>query len=184
MATSKEKYLSYFSLIKRDGASELVKFIESTDFFTAPGSTRYHGNYEGGLVDHTINVCERLRQLAPEYPAETVVIVSLLHDLCKANFYKVDYKNQKNNATGQWERVPYYAIDDQQPIGNHGDKSVFLIMKYMQLTDEEIAAIRFHMGACQEGDIRGWGNACEKYPLTVLLHIADLQATYFDDRKV
>lgn len=183
MEANKTKFISYFSLIKRDGASDLLRFIESTDFFTAPGSTKYHGNYEGGLIDHSINVYERLIQLAPDYSPETIAIVSLLHDLCKANFYKVDYKNQKN-AFGQWERVPYYAIEDQQPIGNHGDKSVFLIMKYMQLTDEEIAAIRFHMGAFQEGDIRGWGNACEKYPLTVYLHIADMQATYFDDRKV
>lgn len=175
---SKKKFLQYYSDIKRKGADELLRYIESTDFFTAPASTRYHDSYEGGLVDHSVNVYERLKEIADgRYSDETIAIVSLLHDLCKTLFYTVDFRNVKQ-FDGTWSRVPYYAVKDQLPIGNHGDKSVFIIQRYMQLTNEEIAAIRYHMGAFQEGDTQGCNNAYEKYPLTVLVHIADLQATY------
>ena len=180
METSEEKFIRYFSVIQRKGAKELFNYLKGTDFFTAPASTQYHSSSPGGLLTHSVNVCERLGKLATGYSAETIAIVSLLHDLCKANYYKIDFRNQKQ-PDGTWARVPYYAIEDQIPIGNHGDKSVFLIQKYMQLTNEEIAAIRYHMSAFQEGDIKGFGNACNKYPLVVWLHIADLQATYFDE---
>ena len=181
---SKDKFLRYYeTLINREGSKKLLQYITGPDFFTAPASTKYHGNYGGGLVDHSINVYERLRKIAPNYSPETIAIVSLLHDLCKTNFYKIDFRNSKQ-PDGSWIRVPYYTIDDKLPIGNHGDKSVFIIQRFMQLSDEEIVAIRYHMGAFQEGDIRNFGIVCEKFPLVVLLHIADLEATYFDDKVV
>jgi hypothetical protein len=181
--TNKEKFLRYYSWITRPGSEELLNYIKGTDFFTAPASTRYHGNHEGGLVEHSVNVYERLSASAKNHTAETVAIVALLHDLCKANFYKMDFRNVKQ-PDGSWVRVPYYAVEDKLPIGNHADKSVFIIQKFMKLTDEEIAAIRYHMAAFQEGDIKGFGTACEKYPLTVLIHVADMEATYFDDKVV
>ena len=180
METSEEKFIRYFSIIKRKGAEDLFNYLKSTDFFSAPASTKYHSSSPGGLVDHSIKVCERLGKLTSDYSPETIAIVSLLHDLCKANYYKIDFRNQKQ-PDGTWVRVPYYAIEDQNPIGNHGDKSVFLIQRFMPLNNEEIAAIRYHMSAFQEGDIKGFGNASAKYPLVIWLHIADLQATYFDE---
>jgi hypothetical protein len=180
--TSEEKFLTYFSAINRKGASDLLNYLKSTDFFTAPASSKYHNSSPGGLVDHSVKVCDRLANLTNDYPPETIAIVSLLHDICKANYYKIDFRNQKQ-PDGTWVKVPYYAIEDQNPIGNHGDKSVFLIQKFMHLSNEEIAAIRYHMSAFQEGDIQGFSNASSKYPLVIWLHIADMQATYFDENR-
>ena len=75
---------------------------------------------------------------------ETIALISLLHDICKVNFYKTDYRNAKNDQ-GVWEKVPYYTIDDTLPYG-HGEKSVYIITGFMRLTREEAFAIRFHMG--------------------------------------
>lgn len=180
---SKDKFLLFYqSKIKREGADKLLNYIKSTDFFEAPASTKYHGSYEGGLCEHSVNVCHRLLKQDTIYSEETLCIVSLLHDLCKANFYTIDFRNVKQ-ADGTWQRVPYYTIEDRLPIGNHGDKSVFLIQKFMELSPAEIAAIRYHMGAFQEGDVRNWSKAAEMYPLVAHLHIADIQATYFDESR-
>ena len=178
---NKELFLATFELIKRPGKGNLLNYIESTDFFTAPASAKYHGAYPGGLVKHSLNVFKRMNAHG-EFSAETLAIVSLLHDLCKADFYKIDYKNVKM-ANGTWKKEPYYAIEDTLPIGNHGDKSAFLISRFIPLTDEEYAAIRYHMGAFQEGDLRNIGKVYEKYPLAMFLHIADMEATYLDEKR-
>ena len=131
----KEQFLDiYKKNITRDGADKLLDFLENkSDFFTAPASTRFHGAYEGGLLRHSLNVYECLVQyLARErvkdtyklnVSDETAAIVALLHDVCKVNFYTVSYRNSKNEQTGQWEKVPYYSINDTLPYG-HGEKSV------------------------------------------------------------
>ena len=176
--------------IERKGISDLLFWLENeTDFFTAPASTRFHGSYEGGLVMHSIHVCQRLIQLCRAYNIqnkESIAIVSLFHDVCKANFYGVEMRNRKNEETGRWEKVPFYTIQDQFPAG-HGEKSVMLIQRFMPLTDEEIMAINWHMGF---SDARAQGYAgmnavsaaFEKYPLALLLHFADMQATYWDEK--
>lgn len=178
---NKERFISTFNeLIKRSGKEALLNYILATDFFTAPASTKYHGSYLGGLAEHSLNVFNRIRGRG-QYPSETLAIVSLLHDICKTNFYVVDYRNVKQ-PNGSWAKEPYYTINDKLPIGNHGDKSVFIIQRFMELTAEEIAAIRYHMGAFQEGDIRNISNVFEKYPLALMLHIADMEATYLDEK--
>lgn len=161
----------YQQYIEREGADELLQWIRESDFMTAPASTRFHGSHEGGLVEHSVNVFNRLGRYD-----ETGAIVALLHDICKANFYTVSYRNQKNEY-GIWEKVPYYAVDDKLPIG-HGDKSVIIIQKFMKLTDEEIFAIRFHMGDYTDANT---GKAFSMFPLALLLHQADEQATYIDE---
>ena len=116
----KEKFLELLKTVNREGINDLIDFIEKTDFFKAPASTRFHGNYEGGLVEHSLKVYEILKHkvetnIEPlQVSEESLIIIALLHDLCKANFYKVDYRNAKN-ALGVWEKVPYYAIDDTIP---------------------------------------------------------------------
>ena len=111
---------------------------------------------------------------------ETLILVPLLHDLCKANFYKVDYRNAKN-ALGVWEKVPYYTIDDTIPYG-HGEKSVMMITEYIKLTPEEKYSIRWHMGYTEPKELYNTiGAAYKKYPLALLMHEADLEATYFYD---
>lgn len=110
---------------------------------------------------------------------ETLAICSLLHDLCKVDFYVPETRNRKN-AAGNWESYQSYTIDDKLPYG-HGEKSVYIISGFMKLTREEAMAIRWHMGAWQDGEARDAGNAFEKYPLAVLTHFADMMATDFDE---
>lgn len=187
----------YNSRIKRAGAEELLKYLEEkTDFFTAPASTKYHGAHEGGLLEHSLNVYDFLRWemyqraklfsgIKPnEKVEESIAICALLHDLCKVNYYVVDYRNQKN-ANGEWEKVPFYKVNDQFPYG-HGEKSVFLIERMMRLTVEEATAIRWHMGGFDDavrGGSRALSKAFEDYPMALLLHIADMKASYILDQK-
>lgn len=184
--------LVFNEYIKRDGSQRLLEWIRSTDFYTAPASTRFHGSCPCGLVQHSLNVFNRLKQeyeleygpdLTPEQ-LETVAIVALLHDLCKANYYDVEMRNRKNEQ-GQWEKYPAYIVNDQLPYG-HGEKSVYIVSGFMRLTREEAMAIRWHMGgfdsAVKGGDY-SQSKAYEMFPLAVLVHLADMKATYFDEKE-
>ncbi len=186
----KELFLDiYRKNITRDGADKLLDFLEhKSDFFTAPASTRYHNAFEGGLLKHSLNVYECLVQyLARErvketyklnVSDETAAVVALLHDVCKVNFYTVSYRNAKDEKTGQWEKVPYYTINDTLPYG-HGEKSVYMVSGFMRLTREEAMAIRWHMGFSGIEDKNTIGRALEKYPLAFALSVADMEASYF-----
>lgn len=173
--------------IKRPGADKLFAWLESTDFFTAPASTKFHGSYEGGLCEHSVNVWEELVRLSRVYPevkttAESAAIVSLLHDLCKIGCYKTELRNKKEN--GIWRSVPTYVFDEDFHYGGHGSKSVFLIQQHMVLTAQEAVAINCHMGPWDRspGDY-SLGPAYEQYPLALLLHWADESATYIREAK-
>jgi len=193
----KDRFIWAFQeIIRRDGAGDLLKWLKNSDFFEAPASTRYHLPREGGLVEHSVHVYSRLKSLMEnertnggnsalhDVSDETVAICGLLHDVCKADFYKVELRNAKDE-TGQWVKVPYYTVDDQLPYG-HGEKSVYIISGFMKLTRDEAMAIRWHMGGFDEA-VRGGGNAVSgawaKHPLGVLLHAADLQATFIDETR-
>lgn len=187
----------YTTNIRREGADKLLEWLcDKSDFFEAPASSKYHNAFEGGLCAHSLNVARRLKllvdtekKLRPDDESvaritdESVVICGLLHDVCKANFYKVDFRNKKED--GEWVRVPYYTIDEELPYG-HGEKSVYIINGYMRLTREEALAINWHMGGY---DVRVKGGdysisaAFERYPLAVLTHVADIQASYLDERR-
>ncbi len=190
--TAKEEFISiYNEHIKRPGADKLLEYLKKSDFFTAPSSTRFHGSYEGGLVEHSVNVYHclkaylerpRVKELYKmNYSDETIAIVALLHDLCKIDFYTVDYRNKKNDA-GVWEKVPYYTISDSMPYG-HGEKSVYIISGFFygdaRLTREEAFAIRYHMGFSGIEDKNTIGRALEMYPLAFALNVADMEASYF-----
>ena len=182
----KEKFIELLKSTNREGMDELLDFIEKTDFYTAPASTRFHGCYEKGLLEHSLKVYEILKEKvkhAPieiETPEESLIIIALLHEICKANFYKVDYRNAKNEL-GVWEKVPYYTIDDTIPYG-HGEKSVMMISEYLKLTAEEKYCIRWHMGFTEPKEqYNTIGAAFKKYPLAVLVYEADLESTYFFD---
>lgn len=182
----KNRFLSICqSEIKRYGFERLLQWIENSDFYTAPASTRFHGNYECGLLEHSLNVYDALRELINIHAkyrisAESLAIVALFHDLCKANYYTVSSRNVKDDKTGQWRKEPFYKVEDQYPIG-HGEKSVIILMKHMKLTDDEIYAIRFHMGGFDSAVKGGDGSVSKAYeisPLAVLLHLADMTASY------
>ena len=182
----------YNSAIHRPGSVEFLDWLQSTDFFTAPASTRFHLCVEGGLLKHSIHVYKRLKKLYEaeygEVDAEThekIAIIGLLHDVCKANFYGVEMRNKKD-ANGRWIQVPYYTVVDQFPYG-HGEKSALLVSRYMNLSDEEMMSIRWHMGFSDNDFLAGGksiNSVFEKYPMAVLTHIADLQATCLDESSM
>ena len=183
----KEEFIRIFQEnIHREGAGALLSWMQTTDFFTAPASTRFHGACEGGLVMHSVNVYRVLYQrffTEGENP-ESYAICGLLHDLCKANFYKPGFRNVKNEETGAWERVPSYSVADAFPYG-HGEKSVYLIERFIRLKPAEAVAIRWHMGGFDDaarGGCRAISEAYDAYPLAVKLHLADLTATYLMEK--
>ena len=184
----KEEFIEiYQKHIKRPGSQELLNWLIGTDFFTAPASTKYHCACEGGLVQHSISVYKTLREKyfnEESDSEESFAICGLLHDLCKTEFYKVSTRNIKNEVTGVWEKQPFYAIDDSFPYG-HGEKSVFLIERFMRLKPAEAMAIRWHMGgfdnSAKGGDF-SIGLAYEKYPLAVKLHISDIESSYLREK--
>lgn len=177
----------YKANITRRGADRLLEWLLSTDFFTAPASTRFHAAYEGGLVEHSLNVYRIMMKkhfVEGEDDPESAAICTLLHDICKAGFYEVSFRNRKNDA-GVWEKVPYYTINDKFPYG-HGEKSVFLIERFMRLKNEEAVAIRWHMGGVDDAAKSGSfaiAHAYENYPLAVKLHLSDLEATYLCENR-
>ena len=187
----KAKFIEIFNEnIKRDGAENLLNWILKSDFFTAPASTKFHSNEEGGLVKHSVMVYERfLKKLVSEYgenfeekySKETIAIVGLLHDVCKIDYYKVEYRNVKEN--GEWIQKPYYTVSDNLPYG-HGEKSVYILSSFIKLTREEAMAINWHMGgfdARVQGGSYSLSDAFSRYPLAVLFHSADLETTYLDE---
>lgn len=178
----KEKFIELLKSTNREGMDKVIEFLEKSDFFTAPASTRFHGNYAGGLLEHSLKVYEifddKVKKSGLNTPDETIKIAALLHDICKTNYYKTDYRNAKN-ARGEWEKVPYYTVDDTIPYG-HGEKSVMMLTEYIKLTNEEKYAIRWHMGFTEPKELyTTLGEAYKKYPIALLLNEADLEATYF-----
>lgn len=183
--TAKEEFIQiYNENITRHGAKELLEWIGKTDFFTAPASTKFHCACENGLVMHSVSVYHTLMEKHFDEETdskESFAICALLHDLCKAQFYKVSTRNVKNDETGQWEKVPFYAIEDSFPFG-HGEKSVFLVERFMRLRLDEAMAIRWHMGGFDDGNGMYVSKAYDRYPLAVKLHLADLESTYLREK--
>lgn len=190
--TAKERFLEiYNEKITREGADKLLDFLlNGSDFFTAPASTRYHGAYEGGLVEHSLNVYDCLADMVArlkerygiEYTDESIAIAGLLHDICKVNFYKTSYRNVKDE-TGRWQSVPYYTIEDTLPYG-HGEKSAYIVSAYMRLTRDEAFAIRYHMGFSGTEDPGNVGRALEMFPLAYATCCADMEAAFLLEGKL
>ena len=188
--TKKDEFIKiYKENIVREGADKLLEYLLSSqsDFFYAPASTRFQGSYEGGLLEHSVNVYYCLKDYLERprvkeiynlgYSDESIAIVSLLHDLCKVNCYVKGTRNVKDKA-GVWQQVPTYEYSDDMPYG-HGEKSVYIISGFMKLTREEAFAIRYHMGFSGSDPQNNVGSAFEKYPLAFALSTADMEATYF-----
>ena len=187
--SAKEEFIEiYTSNIHREGADALLDYLEhKSDFFTSPASARYHGAYEGGLCDHSVNVyhClteylarERVQELyGVEVAGESVAVAALLHNLCKVGCYRQGTRNVKG-PDGKWQAVPTFYYEDKLPYG-HGEKSVYIISGFMKLKREEAMAIRWHMGFSGEEDKRLVGQAFQQYPLAFALSVADMEATYF-----
>lgn len=199
----------------RTGVENLIDYIGSSDFYTAPASTKYHSSFMGGLLHHSLEVyknldkktsgseCNVWREVLAEEKVgnDSIIIVALLHDICKTHFYTTELKNQKNydqavvaaadrrqvkhdnNGDFIWETVPAYAVDDKIPYG-HGEKSVMMIENYIALKPVERYAIRWHMGFTEPKELYNTLTAAiEKYPLVMALHEADLEASYLTEDR-
>ena len=201
---NKARFESLLSSTRRNGIDKLITYIRKTDFYTAPASSRFHLACEGGLLQHSLNVydCLAAKKTAPfwkdvlaDISDESIILIALLHDLCKTGFYVPGTKNQKtydkekvgaaeptqvkHDAQGNyiWETVSTYQIDDQMPLG-HGEKSVMLAQCYVRLSMPEVMAIRWHMGfSVEKADYNAMGAAMEKYPIVLAVHEADLEAS-------
>jgi len=183
------RLLEELKAVKREGMDEFIKFLEErTDFKTAPASTKYHMNYPGGLAEHTLNVLRFTRHAqnmvqVPEMSADSITLVSILHDLCKVNYYKRDevFDKEYKNETNRWRMMEVWGVDDKVPLG-HGEKSVILAVRYLSLTLEEMVAIRWHMAWSDQGvhsyypSGAPFKTSLEKYPLLKLLILGDEMA--------
>lgn len=182
--------------VQRPGMDKLLEYIQKSDFYKAPASTKYHLAAPGGLLQHSLNVLDALRGLLSwrsdgvwEYraagkvvdtiPDDSVIMMALLHDICKTHFYGTSTRNVKNDATGKWEKVPFYTVNDMMPLG-HGPKSAMIIKQYTTLTSQELYAIWHHMG--RTGDYENdaaVGKSIEMYPAVLALQTADMMASRF-----
>lgn len=184
--TNREKFIKLCAKIDRPGKAELFEWLEEhSDFFTAPASSRYHGAYEGGLVEHSLNVYDALVKLLTIYPEvqvseESIAIVALFHDLCKVNMYKKE-KRYRKTEDGQWEPYEAYLHDELLHYGGHGSKSVFILQNFIKLTPEEAIAINCHMSSWEDNP--NVGAAFEHCHLAWLLHVADESATFITEVK-
>ena len=196
------RFESEFKKIKREGADQLYDYIKNkSDMFTAPGSTKFHLSVKGGLLQHSLNVLDALKSILHDngdgtysylvcgqkindkrfvFTEENLIVVSLLHDICKTGYYKVEqrWKKDENN---KWESYDAFVTDDKFPLG-HGEKSCLMIQQFMKLEQAELYAIRWHMGftdnsipAC----INTLSMAIDKYPIIWALHNADMIASHF-----
>ena len=190
---NQDRFIQIFNEnIKRDGADNLLDWLINSDFFTAPASSKFHSAYEGGLCEHSLKVFDRyVKLLKMEYgndfssniSMESVAIIALLHDVCKVDFYKTDYRNVK--VDGQWIQVPYYTVEDKLPYG-HGEKSVYIVGSFIKLTREEAMSINWHGGGFDErvrGGSYAMAEAYYKFPNAMIFHTADMMATYLDETK-
>ena len=192
--SKKEEFLEiYNKKIKRDGADKLLAWLQSDecDFFVSPASTRFHSNYAGGLCDHSVNVYHRLKKLVKdeygeEYAKyvseESLAIMGLLHDICKVNTYKTEYRNVK--VDNVWTQQPFFTVNERFPYG-HGEKSVYILSSFIKLTPEEAMAITWHMSGYDmrvTGGSYAISEAYYKYPVAVLLANADMMASYLDEK--
>ena len=176
--------------IQRDGIENLMEWLENeTDFFKAPASTRYHGSYEGGLLEHSLNVYDQLlwemKNLVGQgweeiYSLETIAIVALFHDLCKIDRYVLVEKWRKD-SDGKWESYDAYDYNREKAEMGHGAQSVFYLQKFIQLSEAEAQAIYWHMGAYDISPYSTLAHCSETFkwnPLAFLTHRADMAATY------
>lgn len=195
-----ERFEQLLKSTKREGIESLIEFLRRSDFYTAPASTRFHSCHEGGLLEHTLNVYDRLKakfngDLWKEMNVTeaNIIISALLHDVCKSYYYVTEYKNKKvysehgaksdTNGRFDWVSVPGYTVDDKIPYG-HGEKSVMMIEEFIKLESAERYAIRWHMGFTEPKE--NWNTlsaAIRKYPLILALHTSDLEATYLLEKE-
>lgn len=204
---NKEKFISLLRQITREGAriDALINKLENSDFFIAPASTQYHCCYRGGLCEHSLHVYEQLNTLVTiEYPykfvetemeleipyeppisEESIIITALLHDMSKMNFYEISERNVKDEK-GVWTKVPYIKVKEAKDrflFGNHEMNSLYMVESFIPLSLEESTAILHHMGGmAKDSSQDDISDIYNRFPLALMLHLADMLATYKDEK--
>ena len=183
--TAKSQILALLGGIKRPGMDRLIGFLESSDFFTAPASSMFHAAHPGGLADHSLSTytlfAQKVKTYGIDLPADSVKLCALLHDACKIGLYRRGKRNVKED--GKWVEKEVWVAEDELPLG-HGEKSIYLIQKHIQLTDLEALVIRWHM--CFTEPQVHWGHfdtARGAHPAMIALHIADLESSYLAEKQ-
>lgn len=194
-----EEFCSLLRSTGREGVEGLIEDITNQGFFEAPASAGHHLNVEGGLAQHSLNSCkaalavwEGMKTVEPtlanEVTRESIIIATLLHDLCKIDIYRRSVKKRKN-ALGQWEDSEGYKVTYRNfPMG-HGEKSVILALcSGIELSDAEMLAIRWHMGAWGVNqnsfeDCRNYDAARKLYPLVAIVQTGDSLAAAIMERE-
>lgn len=189
MSNQKEEFISLLRSTEREGIEDVIEELDELGFFSAPASTRFHLCKEEGLLEHSLNVCHvalKVREvmlamddsLLEYLPKDSVIIATLLHDACKAEIYKPTMKRRKDEF-GRWVDVPGYDVDySNMPLG-HGEKSVIRLLRCgLDLSDDEVLAIRWHMSAWdmpfQSSELReNFNEAKKQCPLLSLVMAAD-----------
>ena len=174
----------------RDGVDKVIDFVKRTDFYYAPASSKYHSNYQGGLLDHSLIVYSLANKyravivgekpdLAGKIKDESIIISSLLHDICKACFY-VQTEKWKKDSSSNWIQYPGYEVNDTFPIG-HGEKSVIMLQNIgLTLYPDEMLAIRYHMGMYDDANCslkQAQFTAVQMTPLVPIIQMADFTAS-------
>jgi len=179
--TTKSKILALLGSIERPGMDHLIAYLESSDFFTAPASTRFHAAHPGGLAEHSRSTyalfAEKVKTYGIDLPAHSVKLCGLLHDVCKIGLYHRGKRNVKED--GKWVEKEVWVAEDELPLG-HGEKSMYLIQKHVQLTDIEALTIRWHMGFTEPSE--HW-NVFDTQPAIVALHLADVESSYLAEQQ-
>lgn len=183
---NKKEIISLLQSTQREGIECIISFLENSDFFSAPASSKYHNNFDGGLADHSLKVYKTFKKLNEIFnkgkntiKEDSIIITALLHDLCKVNYYEIGKKNicKGKDANGYkiWEAQDVWDVKDKLGLG-HGEKSIILILENgIKLTDFEKYTIRWHMNLPESYEDRMAYNAAkEQCPNMILLHIADL----------
>lgn len=197
-----EKFEKLLTSVRREGIDKLLAYIRKSDFYSAPASTRFHSCHDGGLLEHSLNVFSCLKdkknsgiwkEVLKDIEDESLILMALLHDLCKTYMYVPEFKNKKvYSETGtkrdeggrfDWQSVKGYTIDDKIPLG-HGEKSVMMIEEFIKLKPVERYAVRWHMAFTEPKEY--WNTmtaALKKHPVILALHQADLEATYLMEEE-
>lgn len=193
IAANKQRFIDLCNEhIHREGLDKVLAYLEKSDFYTAPSSTRFHLNEDGGLCLHSMNVfeaaCKIYNEMAKpaivngtspfteEVSMESIAIATLFHDLCKIKLYHKTERWKKNDKN-RWVSYPGYEVKDDFPLG-HGEKSCLMLSWYMRLKPEEMLAIRWHMGMFDMGESgtplrMSFFSATDKSPLVSIVHAAD-----------
>ena len=179
---NREEIIKLLRSTKREGIEDLIKYLDSTNFFVDPASAIHHGAFKGGLALHSLTVYRNLKKYHDlglfSANEDEIIISTLMHDICKANTYAIEMRNKKDES-GKWISVPFYTNVKTFPFG-HGEKSVDILRDFIKLSDNEKLAIRYHMGAYESKECwNDLGYAQEIAPIALWIHMADVEASRY-----